>query len=195
MVKGTYRLASRGKASIAAYVTTDAKDQWLHNIPSQNTQSTTVERGEGRFALIFYMWQDGKPHVSLYSGGAAIASVYFGTGDSVLKKGGSEAPRDREAEVKAENNERHAREGGDRVLGAEPVKAENNHSRATTPPPLRSRHASGNHRRLSRREADRRGQRSTIDDHDAWSAQQRGRQLAADREDPRRRDGQSRRLR
>jgi hypothetical protein len=33
------------------------------------------------------MWGSGKPHVSFYpaDGGESFASVYFGTGDSVMK--------------------------------------------------------------------------------------------------------------
>jgi hypothetical protein len=91
-IKGTYRLASRDKATLAVYVTDDASDATIprpREAPTQKTQSITVERGEGRFALILYVWQAGKPHVSFYpeSGAEGFGHVYFGTGDSVLKKG------------------------------------------------------------------------------------------------------------
>lgn len=91
-IKGTYRLASQAKASLAAYVTVDPADpqaQRQGDVPTQKTQSKMLERGEGRFALILYVWTDGKPHLSFYSesDGQGFASVYFGTGDSVLKKG------------------------------------------------------------------------------------------------------------
>ncbi len=99
-IKGTYRLSSKDKATLAAYVTDDgtyqnAKD--FSNVPTQKTQSMTVERGDGRFSLIFYMWHDGKPHLSFYpaTSGESFASVYFGTGDSVLKKGWWETTRNR----------------------------------------------------------------------------------------------------
>ena len=114
-IKGTYRLASHDKATIAAYVTVDAREKWVQDVPEQKTQSTTVERGEGKFALLFYMWAKGNPHISLYADGKAIASVYFGTGDSLLKHGYWEASpnpdaelRQRRAAVEAELEQRRA---------------------------------------------------------------------------------------
>jgi len=52
------------------------------------TQKLTLEKGEGRFSLIFYMWSEGSPHVSFYPvpTGSSFAGIYFGTGDSVFKK-------------------------------------------------------------------------------------------------------------
>jgi serine/threonine protein kinase len=91
-IKGTYRLASRDKATLAAYITDDGtveKSPQPGTVPMQKTQSVTVKRGEGRFALILYMWHDGKPHVSFYpeSRAEGFGHVYFGTGESVLKRG------------------------------------------------------------------------------------------------------------
>ena len=87
-VKGTYRLASRDKAMLAVYTTVGSADPtaWrFRDVPDQKTQSMTVERGEGRFTLVFYMWQKGCPHVSFYSDKESFASVYFGTGDCVFR--------------------------------------------------------------------------------------------------------------
>jgi beta-lactamase regulating signal transducer with metallopeptidase domain len=91
VVSGTYKLASAKKAILAAYTTADAKDSramQMQNIPDMKTQRVVVEKGEGRFQLIFYMWYKGNPHLSFYpaEGGSVFGGVYFGTGDSVLKE-------------------------------------------------------------------------------------------------------------
>jgi hypothetical protein len=102
-VKGTYRLASRDKASLYAGVTDDGsqtnglispgpvvvsrspREQFIWQ---NDTSSSTIERGEGKFTLLLKMLQDGKPHVSFYpEQGDGFGHIYFGTGDSVLKKG------------------------------------------------------------------------------------------------------------
>jgi beta-lactamase regulating signal transducer with metallopeptidase domain len=88
VVKGTYKLTSAKKAILAAYTTADAKDarvMQMQNIPDMKTQRVVVDKGEGRFKLIFYMWYNGNPHVSFYpaDGGSVFGGVYFGTGDSV----------------------------------------------------------------------------------------------------------------
>jgi hypothetical protein len=51
------------------------------------TQKLTVDKGEGSFSLIFYMWAEGSPHVSFYPvpSGSSFAGIYFGTGDSVFR--------------------------------------------------------------------------------------------------------------
>jgi hypothetical protein len=91
VVTGTYKLASAKKAMLAAYTTADAKDaraMQMQNIPDMKTQRMLVDKGEGRFKLIFYMWYNGNPHVSFYpaeGGGSVFGGVYFGTGDSLLK--------------------------------------------------------------------------------------------------------------
>jgi hypothetical protein len=60
----------------------------MQNIPDMKTQRIVVDKGEGRFKLIFYMWYNGNPHVSFYpaEGGSVFGGVYFGTGDSLLKE-------------------------------------------------------------------------------------------------------------
>ncbi len=89
-VKGTYTLNSADKAMLAAYTTVNANDPnnpKFQNVPDLKTQTVTVEKGQGHFTLLFYMWQDGCPHVSFYpaKGGGDIGGVYFGTGSSVYK--------------------------------------------------------------------------------------------------------------
>jgi beta-lactamase regulating signal transducer with metallopeptidase domain len=86
VVQGTYRLASELRASLSVFVTGSGEN---NPTPIQKTQTMLVDQGEGRFSLIFYMWNNGKPHVSFYpaEGGSSFASVYFGTGESLLEHG------------------------------------------------------------------------------------------------------------
>ena len=46
-----------------------------------------VDKGDGHFTVYLYMWTDGNPHMSFYpaDGGSSFASVYFGTGENVLR--------------------------------------------------------------------------------------------------------------
>lgn len=83
-VKGTYKLVSHDKAMLAAFITTPGSNP----IPTMRTQKLTVDKGEGSFSLIFYMWAEGGPHVSFYPvpSGSSFAGIYFGTGTSVFKK-------------------------------------------------------------------------------------------------------------
>ncbi len=112
-VTGTYRLATRDKAMLTVYVTggggpaAGLDSDPRKGLPAVNerqpSDSPTVERGEGKFKLRWHMSHEGQPHVSFYSadGGSGFAHVYFGTGDSVLKKGWwktaatSQPPRDK----------------------------------------------------------------------------------------------------
>ena len=59
----------------------------LAHYPSLKPQYLHVEKGDGHFTVYLYMWTKGNPHMSFYpnNGGESFASVYFGTGDSVLK--------------------------------------------------------------------------------------------------------------
>jgi hypothetical protein len=76
-VKGSYKLTSHDKASLAIYVTGSSHSGKSH--PKLPEQTITVERGEGHFTLRFQMWEEGNPHVSFYpiSGGESFASAYF----------------------------------------------------------------------------------------------------------------------
>jgi hypothetical protein len=77
-VTGTYKLVSKDRATLAAFVTTRGKQG--ESTPAMHTQMMKVGKGEGRFTLIFYMWQNGDPHVSFYpyAGGNSFAGIYFG---------------------------------------------------------------------------------------------------------------------
>ena len=87
VIKGTYKLASKEHATLLASVTATKRADG-QGVPTQKTQSVMLDRGNGRFSLILYMGYDGNPHVSFYPAeGESFANVYFGTGDSVLKRG------------------------------------------------------------------------------------------------------------
>lgn len=77
-VTGTYKLVSRDRAELAAFVTTSGRHGG--STPVMRTQTITVNKGEGQFTLLFYMWQDGSPHVSFYPlpSGNSFAGIYFG---------------------------------------------------------------------------------------------------------------------
>jgi beta-lactamase regulating signal transducer with metallopeptidase domain len=78
-VRGTYKLVSQDKATLAIYVTTDAR-QPHESHPNLPRQKMIVEKGEGSFTLQFHMWQEGMPHVSFYpvdKGGSGFATRYF----------------------------------------------------------------------------------------------------------------------
>ncbi len=90
IVKGSYHLASDKSAMLAAFVTADSRDpkaMEMQNIPTQRTQTMTIDQGDGRFTLLVYLWYEGNPHISLYpaSGGNSFGGVYFGTGASTFK--------------------------------------------------------------------------------------------------------------
>jgi hypothetical protein len=93
-IKGTYRLASRDKATLAAYVT--AQDVENARSPSLKIQHTIVDHGDGTFTLCLPMLYRGWPHVSFYpaEGGEGFGGNYFGTGDSVKgeRAGSKEKP-------------------------------------------------------------------------------------------------------
>ncbi len=85
-IKGTYRLASHQRATLAAYTT--ARDAADGIGPSFKVQTTEVTHGNGTFTLFLPMSCRGWPHVSFYpaDGGESFGGNYFGTGDSVLKR-------------------------------------------------------------------------------------------------------------
>ena len=78
-VDGRYKLVTRDKALLAAFVTVKSSSG---RTPDMQTQEMKVSRGEGHFSLLFYMWQDGAPHVSFYPypSGSSFAGVYLGSG-------------------------------------------------------------------------------------------------------------------
>jgi hypothetical protein len=81
-VKGTYVLNSVDKAMLSVFKTVKANDpqnEQFKNVPIQKTQTMMIDKGEGHFKLLFYMWQNGSPHVSFYptGGGDDVGGVYF----------------------------------------------------------------------------------------------------------------------
>jgi hypothetical protein len=87
VIKGSFKLASQKRATLLASVTANRPKQGP-GVPTQRTQSVLVDQGDGHFSLILYMAYDGNPHVGFYpADGESFANLYFGTGDSVLKRG------------------------------------------------------------------------------------------------------------
>ena len=86
-----YRLASRARAILAVSVTNETASpeaRAAETIPPLKTQQVEIKKGEGKVRLILPVTYAGKPHVSFYSEtGDGFGHVYFGTGDSVLKRG------------------------------------------------------------------------------------------------------------
>jgi hypothetical protein len=83
-VKGTYHLASHDQATLAMSVTAtrpqDARGFWASN------QSINIQRGDGEFTVYECIPCPGYPHITIYADGKSVSDVYFGTGDSLLKK-------------------------------------------------------------------------------------------------------------
>ncbi len=77
-VTGTYKLASRDKAMLGAFVTISSHDRDIHP-ESLPDQKILVSKGQGNFTLRLHLWQNGAPHVSFYpsQGGASFGGVYF----------------------------------------------------------------------------------------------------------------------
>ena len=88
LVTGTYKLASHPEASLSTNTTTRTSSGSTRNHdPAAQPRNTQVRQGDGRFKVYLHMGYDGYPHLSFYSahGGGSFASVYFGTGGTVLK--------------------------------------------------------------------------------------------------------------
>lgn len=82
-IKGTYALASHEQARLTVDITSNDP----RHFPSMNTQTQLVNKGDGHFTVYLYTWCDGNPHLSFYpmDRNPSFTSVYFGTGDNVLK--------------------------------------------------------------------------------------------------------------
>ncbi|MEM9368922.1 MAG: M56 family metallopeptidase [Planctomycetota bacterium] len=85
-IKGTYKLASHDKATIAAYTTATNASEGRSR--SMKVQHLSVDQGTGDFTLFLPMSVQGWPHVSFYpqDGGEGFGGNYFGTGEYVLKQ-------------------------------------------------------------------------------------------------------------
>jgi hypothetical protein len=86
-VKGTYHLVSKDQAMLAVYVTANQAESAHSKVGPVFHQDQIVGRGDGEFTLIFSMVCKGFPHVNFYptDNGSSIASVYFGTGESLSR--------------------------------------------------------------------------------------------------------------
>jgi hypothetical protein len=93
-VKGTYKLASREKALLAAYITANNAAEGTSK--SLKVQHLNVNKGDGTFTLYLPMYIEGCPHVSFYSDQEGIGGRYFGSGKYLLAKwwGTEEAKKD-----------------------------------------------------------------------------------------------------
>lgn len=84
-IKGTYNLVSQAKAYLAAEVAADQGFSPKHapidgTQPFEGTNQMMVEKGQGRFALVLRMTDEGSPHLSFYQASGArerFASVNF----------------------------------------------------------------------------------------------------------------------
>lgn len=83
-ISGTYTLASRDSATLAAFVSASSAADGRS--PVNSAQTLNVTRGSGPFTLMLPISIKGYPHVSFYADSNAIGGVYFGTGDSVLRR-------------------------------------------------------------------------------------------------------------
>ncbi|HTL30371.1 MAG TPA: hypothetical protein VL282_14165, partial [Tepidisphaeraceae bacterium] len=85
-IKGTYTLKSHEKARLTVDITSSDP----RHFPSMNTQTMTVDKGDGHFTVYFYTWCEGNPHLSFYpmDRNPSFASVYFGSGENTLKHAG-----------------------------------------------------------------------------------------------------------
>ncbi len=83
-ITGTYTLASRDKATLAASVT--ARNPEDGRGPWNKAQTVTVSKGQGSFTLYLPISVAGWPHVSFYGASDSFGGTYIGTGDSVLRK-------------------------------------------------------------------------------------------------------------
>jgi hypothetical protein len=83
-IKGTYKLASRDKALLAAYIT--ANNAADGRSKSLRVQHMNVSKGDGTFTLYLPMYIEGWPHVSFYSDQEGIGGRYFGSGKYLLER-------------------------------------------------------------------------------------------------------------
>jgi hypothetical protein len=86
VVKGTYKLNSHPNAVLSSNVTSDKNS--APRIKTQHVRTnTTISQGEGNFTVYLNMDTNGYPHISFYpsEGGSSFDSIYFGTGESLMK--------------------------------------------------------------------------------------------------------------
>ena len=81
VVTGTYKLA----ADSGELIFWQTAKNWDNTGPDMDTQSVSVPRGEGRFALLHDMPGPGYFHLVLRADGREVVDVYFGHGATLLK--------------------------------------------------------------------------------------------------------------
>jgi hypothetical protein len=87
LIQGNYTLAGASQAYIATWVTADqyASTGSATGIPQQEK---LINRGSGSYTLVLPVQVPGWPHVAFYpapNGGSDFGTIYFGTGDTVLR--------------------------------------------------------------------------------------------------------------
>jgi hypothetical protein len=89
-VEGTYTLASKEKADLAFFATTESKGHTPTHTPTDRSQIMRIEKGTGTFRLVKTMREEGYLHVSFYPvpGGSCFGGIYFGQGQWVLRHKG-----------------------------------------------------------------------------------------------------------
>lgn len=85
-ISGTYTLATREEANLAAYVTSAAANDNHHDADDPR-QMVHITKGAGTFTVVLPFASKGYPHLSFYpvTGGSSFSSVYFGSGDTLYK--------------------------------------------------------------------------------------------------------------
>jgi RNA polymerase sigma factor (sigma-70 family) len=87
IVRGKYVLPAHERGTLYFYRTSTGSDGFG---PNMDLQQTAVAKGKGEFTLLHAMGGPGYLHLELFGEygdkSDAVADVYFGTGDNVLKK-------------------------------------------------------------------------------------------------------------
>ncbi len=87
IVKGTYKLTAADEGQLVFWETAKG---WHNSGPNIDTQVMRVRQGAGRFLLLHAMPGPGYFHLVLHAGEGrerkTVADVYFGHGETLLKK-------------------------------------------------------------------------------------------------------------
>jgi len=87
LVKGTYKLTAADEGELVFWETAKG---WKTSGPNMDTQVMRVRQGEGKFVLLHDMPGPGYFHLVLHAGEGSerttVADVYFGHGETLLKK-------------------------------------------------------------------------------------------------------------
>ena len=87
LVKGTYKLNAADEGELVFWETAKG---WHNSGPNMDTQVMRVRPGTGKFVLLHDMPGPGYFHLVLHAGAGSarttVADVYFGSGETLLKK-------------------------------------------------------------------------------------------------------------